>query len=102
MIFEVDKKWPLNMYPDEGVVFEYMESGPMLILFYNKPTAKEIEDIKSYRIAMGYYVKGPVIFIVVKIGSIWMDADEVIRLKQITGLAALFKDNEFSKSWEVG
>lgn len=30
-----------------------------------------------------------------------MDADEVLRLKQITGLAALFKDNEFSKSWEV-
>ncbi len=30
-----------------------------------------------------------------------MDADEVIRLKQITGLAALFKDDEFSKSWEA-
>lgn len=30
-----------------------------------------------------------------------MDADEVLRLKQITGLAALFSDNEFSKSWEV-
>lgn len=30
-----------------------------------------------------------------------MDADEVIRLKQITGLAALFKDKDFSMSWEV-
>jgi ParB-like chromosome segregation protein Spo0J len=30
-----------------------------------------------------------------------MDADEVLRLKQITGLADLFKDNEFSRSWEV-
>jgi hypothetical protein len=30
-----------------------------------------------------------------------MDADEVIRPKQITGLAALFKDNDFSKSWEA-
>lgn len=29
-----------------------------------------------------------------------MDADEVLRLKQITGLASLFKNNEFSKSWE--
>lgn len=29
-----------------------------------------------------------------------MDADEVIRLKQITGLAALFKDKDFSMSWE--
>ena len=31
-----------------------------------------------------------------------MDADEVIRLKQITGLAALFKDKDFSMSWEPG
>lgn len=28
-----------------------------------------------------------------------MDADEVIRLKQITGLAEMFKDKEFSNSW---
>lgn len=29
-----------------------------------------------------------------------MDLDEILRLKQITGIAALFKDNEFSNSWE--
>lgn len=29
-----------------------------------------------------------------------MDKDELLRLKQITGLAALFKDKEFSASWE--
>lgn len=29
-----------------------------------------------------------------------MDADEVLRLKQITGLAELFKDKDFSNSWE--
>lgn len=28
-----------------------------------------------------------------------MDADEVLRLKQITGLAEAFKDESFSKSW---
>lgn len=28
-----------------------------------------------------------------------MDADEVLRLKQITGLAELFKDREFSRAW---
>lgn len=28
-----------------------------------------------------------------------MDRDEILRLKQITGLAALFKDEEFSRSW---
>jgi hypothetical protein len=29
-----------------------------------------------------------------------MDADEVLRLKQISGLAELFKDEEFSEAWE--
>jgi hypothetical protein len=28
-----------------------------------------------------------------------MDVEELLRLKQITGLAALFKDKDFSKSW---
>jgi len=30
-----------------------------------------------------------------------MDLDEILRLKQVTGIAALFKDYEFSKSWVV-
>lgn len=30
-----------------------------------------------------------------------MDADEVLRLAQITGLAEMFKDKEFSEAWEV-
>jgi len=30
---------------------------------------------------------------------IGMDKDELLRLKQITGVAALFKDTEFSKAW---
>jgi ParB-like chromosome segregation protein Spo0J len=30
-----------------------------------------------------------------------MSADELLRLKQITGLADLFKNDEFSKSWEI-
>lgn len=31
-----------------------------------------------------------------------MDPDEVLRLKQITGLAELFSDRDFSQAWEVG
>ncbi len=34
--------------------------------------------------------------------NIGMDADELLRLKQLTGLAALFKDHEFSQAWEAG
>lgn len=30
-----------------------------------------------------------------------MDADEVLRLKQITGIAELFADREFSEAWEA-
>jgi ParB-like chromosome segregation protein Spo0J len=30
-----------------------------------------------------------------------MESDEVLRLKQITGLAELFADREFSEAWEV-
>lgn len=33
--------------------------------------------------------------------NIGMDAEELLRLKQITGLASLFKDHDFSQSWEV-
>jgi ParB-like chromosome segregation protein Spo0J len=32
---------------------------------------------------------------------IGMSADELLRLKQITGLASLFANNDFSKSWEA-
>lgn len=31
---------------------------------------------------------------------IGMDRDELLRLKQITGIAALFKDSEFSEAWK--
>lgn len=31
--------------------------------------------------------------------NIGMDADELLRLKQISGLASLFKDRDFSQSW---
>lgn len=30
-----------------------------------------------------------------------MDADEVLRLKQISGLAEMFADREFSQAWEI-
>jgi len=33
--------------------------------------------------------------------NLGMDADEVLRLKQIGGLADLFRDKEFGQSWDV-
>ncbi len=32
--------------------------------------------------------------------NLGMEPDEVLRLKQISGLAELFADAEFSKAWE--
>lgn len=32
--------------------------------------------------------------------NIGMDADELLRLKQLSGLAEMFKDSEFSRAWE--
>lgn len=38
-----------------------------------------------------------------KIGrELGMDADEVLRLAQITGLAEMFADKDFSQAWEAG
>ena len=31
---------------------------------------------------------------------IGMDADELLRLKQVGGLAAMFKDEDYSKAWK--
>ncbi|MBC1615290.1 ParB-like nuclease domain-containing protein [Listeria booriae] len=32
--------------------------------------------------------------------NIGMDADELLRLKQVSGIVSLFKDSEFNKAWE--
>ena len=38
-----------------------------------------------------------------KIGKeLGMDPDEVLRLTQVTGLAEMFRDQEFSKAWDIG
>ncbi len=34
--------------------------------------------------------------------NLGMDPDEVLRLCQITGMAELFSDSDFSKSWDIG
>ena len=33
--------------------------------------------------------------------ELWMDKDEVLRLAQITWLAEMFADKEFSSAWEM-
>ena len=78
----VGKKWTHRNVPtQEGVYFETRESGAELIMAFDRPSKSEIKDTKLGKIQMGYYVRGPVIFIVCKIGSMpWMDAPYSIRL----------------------
>ena len=76
---EVGKKWPGGILPFDGPVFDYTASGPMLTLYMDRPTEKEIKATQSGKVRMGYYVRGCVIFIVFMLGSIWMDAPFSIR-----------------------
>ena len=81
-----------------------------------KSTRKDLKDRMSATIrhnrARGVHGITPMIDIVstlIKQGwndidiakELGMEADEVLRFKQNSGLPELFKDNDFSKSWEV-
>jgi len=52
--------------------------------------SKMVADLKSAQRSDGWIMN-----------QLGMDADELLRLKQITGLAELFKDKEFSAAWEA-
>jgi ParB-like chromosome segregation protein Spo0J len=49
-----------------------------------------VEDLLNAGMSDGWILK-----------HIGMDKDELLRLKQITGVAALFKDTEFSTAWNT-
>lgn len=83
MITEVGKQFiPGKSNWPEGAIFEYTETGPILILAFNNPTDKEIEGAKSGTIEMAYYESRPVLFVCVKIQGCggWLDAPFSIRL----------------------
>lgn len=65
----------------EGVIFEYTEAGPILIVAFNRPAEKEIEGVKSGKLQIGFYEIEPVVFITVKIQGCggWMDTPFTIR-----------------------
>lgn len=65
----------------EGVIFEYTDAGPILIVAFNRPAEKEIEGVRSGKLQIGFCETGPVIFITVKIQGCggWMDAPFTIR-----------------------
>lgn len=67
----------------EGVIFDFQQGGPILYLFFNRPTEKEIEAIQKGKFQVGIYCRDEVIFILTKFESMsWMDAPYSIHLSQ--------------------
>ena len=87
------------------------EKGCLPVSVINKPIAERIASTIRHNRARGSHSIELMVDIVTELiesgmsdawilKNIGMDVDELLRLKQISGLAQLFKDKDFSKSWE--
>lgn len=88
------------------------EGGMMPVVTIDKPLSNRMASTIRHNRARGSHsieLMSNIVDELVKSGmsdawimkNIGMDADELLRLKQIGGLASLFKDEEFSKSWTI-
>lgn len=94
-------------YPDI-----YKREGGMLpVSVINKPIEDRMASTIRHNRARGSHnidLMSTIVAELVEMGKsndwisrhLGMDLDEIVRLKQVTGLADLFKDGEFSQSWE--
>lgn len=89
------------------------EHGTLPVSVIDKPIDERMASTIRHNRARGTHdvdLMGNIVAELHKIGrsDAWlakhlgMDQDEILRLKQITGLAEAFKDHEFSRSWEPG
>jgi ParB-like chromosome segregation protein Spo0J len=88
------------------------ENGMMPVVTIDKPLSNRMASTIRHNRARGAHsieLMSNIVAELTKSGmsdawilkNIGMDADELLRLKQISGLAELFKDKEFSKSEEI-
>jgi len=86
------------------------EGGYLPVSVINKPIGERIASTIRHNRARGTHnidLMSSIVAELVEMGKsdswiakhLGMDVDELLRLKQITGLAALFKDHEYSRSW---
>lgn len=86
------------------------ENGCLPVSVIDKPISERMASTIRHNRARGSHdidLMSNIVAELVEIGksdrwiakSLGMDVDELLRLKQITGLASLFKDKEFSASW---
>jgi ParB-like chromosome segregation protein Spo0J len=89
------------------------ENGMMPVSVIDKPMSERMASTIRHNRARGSHDVDLMSNIVAELHEIgrsdaWiakhlgMDVEEILRLKQITGLVSLFKDKEFSRSWEPG
>jgi len=87
------------------------EKGCLPVSVIDKPLSERIASTIRHNRARGTHSIDLMVDIVAQLTgaglsdawimkNIGMDADELLRLKQISGLASLFANREFSKSWE--
>ena len=88
------------------------EKGMLPIVIINKELGERMASTIRHNRARGCHNIDPMSNIVAELlemgksdnwicKNIGMSADELLRLKQVTGLASLFKYEEYSQSWEV-
>lgn len=86
------------------------ENGLLPVSVIDKPLSQRMASTVRHNRARGTHSADLMVNIVKELreagmSDAWimknlgMDADELLRLKQISGLASLFADKEFSKSW---
>ena len=91
-------------------IFE-REGGCLPISVIDKPISERMASTIRHNRARGTHnidLMSSIVAELVEMGKsdawiarhLGMDVDEILRLKQITGLAALFADKEFSRAWE--
>ena len=87
------------------------EGGCLPVSVINKPISERMASTIRHNRARGTHnidLMSNIVAELVEMGKsdawiarhLGMDVDEILRLKQITGLAALFADKEFSRAWE--
>ena len=66
---------PGKTHYQEGIKFDFNQSGGALYIMYDRPTPKEIEEIRRGKLQLGILEKSDIIFLLFKFGSLpWMDA----------------------------
>lgn len=94
-------------YPD---IYE-REKGMLPVLVIDKPISGRMASTVRHNRARGKHSVDLMSNIIKELHEVgrsdaWisrhlgMDRDEILRLKQITGLAALFRDMDFGKAWQ--